>query len=133
MVEARGAKFVLSSKLFWRNISKHLYEIDLDQMIPNLELVCNFVILQYVQVSSYLTFHFLVIMNTRKLRCTYRQTDRHEYPIVAILETAFLTKIIVVVFSKLGYTLPYSKLKGSTLSEITSRMNIFLIYGYYPQ
>ena len=73
-----------------QKISKSHCDLDLDQTMPNVELIrAIFIlcILQYVQVSSELNHYFLCVhrhTHRRKDGNTDRHTDGDEYSIVAV-------------------------------------------------
>ena len=94
---------------------------------------------QYVQVSSFLTFHFLSFnvhmyanLNTHTDKqinmSTHRQTNKHEHPIVSVLEKI---KVVVSFFQNWAIHSHILYSKSSTLPKITS--GIVLIYVKHLQ
>ena len=68
----------------WRKMTKSCHDLYLEQTMPNVETrTRTFNILQYVEVSGSLT-HCYTHTHTHTHTHTARQTDGHEYSIVAV-------------------------------------------------
>ena len=69
----------------WRKISKSHRDLDLDQTMPNVELV-RAIFIYYTVCSSFTSIEplFFELSCTQTDRQTHRHTDNDEYSIVAV-------------------------------------------------